>query len=214
MTVSESLSARSSIRAFKNDPIDRDTLLKILKNAAAAPSWANSQPWEIFVAEGEPLKKIKAGYAQSYANAVKAHPDQPIPSEWTAAAKKRQKGLRPDMVRDCGDAADQFGSLNQRMFDAPTVIFICMDKILTPWSMYDIGAYSQSLMLSALENGLGTIAAITTVLYPEVLRRGLNIPDNLMILIGIAIGTVDENNAMNKFRSARSPLEENVQFCD
>lgn len=213
MTVSEALNARRSMRAFKAAPVPREVLHRVLEDAAMAPSWANSQPWEIFVAEGETLKKIKAGYADSYADAVQAAPEVPRPMEWPEAAKARQKGLYPDMIRDCGDGAKQFGALNQKMFDAPCVIFVCMDKILTEWSLYDIGAWAQSFMLSAVENGLGTIPAITTVLYPEVLRKELKIPDHLKITIGIALGYVDEENAINNFRSARSPLDETVTFC-
>lgn len=215
MTVSQALTSRRSMRAFKPDSISRDIMLKVLKDASYAPSWANSQPWEVFVAEGETLKRIKAGYAECYAKAVQANPEISRPTEWSEAAKKRQQGLFPDMVRDCGDATQQFGALNQRMFDAPAVIFLAKDKLLNiPWSLYDIGAYSQSLMLSALENGLGTIPAVTTVLYPEVLRRELKLPDNLEIVIGIAIGYVEETNTINNFRSARSPIEETVRFCE
>jgi hypothetical protein len=34
------------------------------------------------------------------------------------------------------------------------------------------------------------------------------------VVIGIAVGYADTNNAINNFRSARSPLEETVRFCD
>jgi hypothetical protein len=160
------------------------------------------------------LKRIREGYADCYAKAVKTGAEVEMPKEWSEAAKKRQQGLFPDMVRDCGDDVNQFGKLNNVLFNAPAVIYICMDKLLSSWSLYDIGAYTQSLMLSAVENGLGTIPAITTVLYPEVLRKELKIPDNLKITIGIAIGYVDETNKINNFRSARSPIEETVRFCE
>jgi nitroreductase len=214
MTVSEALKSRRSMRAYLPKPVEREKMLEILEAAVYTPSWANSQPWEVFVAEGETLKRIKAGYADCYTKAVKASPEIPFPHEWTEAAKNRTMGLRPDMVRDCGAAADQFGVLNQKMFDAPAVVFICKDKLLGNWSLYDIGAYTQSFMLAAYENGLGTIPAITTALYPEVLRRELLIPDNLEVVIGIAVGYTDDTNAINNFRSARSPLKETVRFCD
>ena len=214
MTVNEALLARHSMRAYKPESIPRDILVKVLKDAAQTPSWANSQPWEIIVAEGETLKRIKAGYADCYAKAVTANPELARPTEWSDAAKKRQQGLFPDMMRDCGDDVKQFGSLNQKMFDAPTVIYICMDKCLSTWSIYDIGAYTHSLMLSAVENGLDTIPAVTLVLYPEVLRKELDVPENLQIIIGIAIGYIDETNGINNFHSARSPIEENVKFCE
>ncbi len=214
MTINEALLNRRSMRAFKSDPVPRDVLVNVLKDAAYTPSWANSQPWEVFVAEGETLSRIKTAYNKCYADAVKADPELARPTEWTDAAKARMKGLRPDMLRDCGDAADQFGVLNQQMFGAPAVVFICMDKRLSPWSIFDIGAYSQSLMLSAISNGLGTIPAVNLVNYPKVLRKELKLPDNLQIIIGIAFGYVDDNNAINNFRSARSPIEENVTFCE
>jgi nitroreductase len=87
-----------------------------------------------------------------------------------------------------------------------------MDKVLSQWSLYDIGAYSQSFMLAAVEQGLSTIPAITLAQYPKVLRRELNIPDNLIITIGIALGYADKDNKINNFHSSRSPLEETVHF--
>jgi nitroreductase len=89
-----------------------------------------------------------------------------------------------------------------------------MDKILSEWSLYDIGAYSQSLMLAALEHGVASIPAITMTLYPDVLRQELKIPDHLKITIGIALGYADKDNPINNFVSARSPLSETVRFLD
>ena len=183
-----------------------------MKTAARSPSWANSQPWEVFVATGDTLDRIKTGYKEKYANSVTVAPEVPRPTQWPESAKKRQVQLRPDMVRDCGEAADQFGLLNQTMFRASAVIYICMDKVLTDWSLYDIGAYSQSIMLAAVEQGLGTIPAITLMLYPDVLRRELKIPDNLKLTIGIAIGYTDTDHKINNFSSARSPIDETVHF--
>jgi nitroreductase len=116
------------------------------------------------------------------------------------------------MVRDCGEAADQFGALNQSFFNAPAVIYICMDKILSEWSLYDIGAYSQSLMLAAVEHGLGAIQAITLMLFPDILRSEMSIPENLKLTIGIAIGYVDKGHGVNNFVSARDPVSETVRF--
>ena len=212
MTVTEVIKERSSIRAYKPDTIDKALIMEILEIAARTPSWANSQPWTVYVASGESLANIKKSYLDNYANAVKTGTDIPRPTEWPAAARERTMGLRPDMLRDCEEAADSFGELNQRMFDAPTVIFLCLDKMYSHWSLYDLGAYAQSLCLLAQERGLSTIPAITSVQYPNAIRSELNIPDNLNIAIGIPIGYKDENNKINNFHSARSPLEETVSY--
>ena len=214
MNVTEAINGRHSTRAFLPKPVEKDKLDAILETAAQSPSWANSQPWEVFVASGETLQRIKDGFKQKYADKAQAAPETPRPKEWSQAAKLHQQQLRPDMVRYCGEAADQFGALNQAFFYAPAVIYVCMDKVLGEWSLYDIGAYSQSVMLAALEQGLGTIPAITLVLYPDVLREELKIPDNLKVTIGIAVGYADKEHKINNFLSSRSSVSETVRFFD
>lgn len=214
MNVIEAINMRHSTRAFLSKPVEKEKLNAVLEVAARTPSWANSQPWEVFVATGDTLNRIKNGYKQKYADKAIVAPETPRPAAWPQAAKKRLQQLHPDMVRDCGDAVEQFGTLNQSMFNAPAVIYVCMDKVLSEWSLYDIGAYSQSIMLAAIEHGLATIPAITLVLYPDVLRSELKIPDNLKLTIGIAIGYADKGNKINNFVSSRSPLSETVHFCD
>ncbi len=212
MNVIEALNSRHSARAFLSKPIEKEKLEAVLEAAVRAPSWANSQPWEVFIATGTTLERIKDGYQQKYSEKAAAAPETPRPAHWTQAALKRQQRLYPDMVRDCGDAVEQFGMLNQSLFNASAVIYICIDKVLSEWSLYDIGAFSQSIMLAATEHGLATIPAITLMLYPDVLRRELKIPDNLRLTIGIAIGYADRENKINNFISSRSPISETVRF--
>ncbi len=44
------------------------------------------------------------------------------------------------------------------------------------------------------------------VLYPEILRRTLSIPESKLILCGVAIG-YPEDAPVNRIRSDREPLE-------
>lgn len=212
MNVIEALNARHSTRAFLSKSIEEDKLKAILEAASRTPSWANSQPWEVYVATGGTLERIKNGYKQKYDGKMPAAPETPRPIQWSEGAKKHMRQLRPDMVHDCGDAVEQFGLLNQSMFNALAVIYVCMDKVLSEWSLYDIGAYSQSIMLVSIEHGLATIPAITLVLYPDVLRRELKIPDDRRLTIGIAIGYADKDNKINNFVSRRNPISETVHF--
>jgi nitroreductase len=214
MNVIEALNERHSIRAFLSKPVEKDKLDALLAVSVRTPSWANTQPWEILVATGGTLERIKEGYRQKYADKAPAVPETPRPVAWSEAAKERIQQLRPDMARACGDAVEQFATLNQTMFNAPAVVYVCMDKILSEWSLYDIGAYSQSFMLAALEQGLSTIPAITLTLYPDILRRELKIPDNLKITIGIAVGYADKENGINKFVSSRRLFKETVRFFE
>ena len=214
MNVIEAINERHSTRAFLSKPVEKEKLDAVLDASILAPSWANTQPWEVFVVTGATLERIREGYRQKYADKAPAVPETPRPVEWSEAAQKRIQQLRPDMARSCGDAVEQFAALNQAMFNAPVVVYICMDKILSEWSLYDIGAYSQTFMLAALEQGLSTIPAITLTLYPDILRRELKIPDNFKVTIGIAVGYADRENGINKFVSSRNPLKETVRFFE
>lgn len=213
--VIQALHERRSARAFLPKAVDRDELETILEAAVRAPSWGNSQPWEVFVARGDALARIREGYRERYERNAPAVSDIPHPSEWTEAIRERQKRLRPDMLRDCGEeATSQFVPLNQALFDAPVVVYLCMDRVLSEWSMYDLGAFSQSLMLAALDRGLSTIPAVMLVRYADVLRRELGIPDNLKVVMGIAVGYADGGNRINDYVSGRSPLSDTVRFSD
>jgi nitroreductase len=214
MNVTEAINGRHSIRAFLPKPVEKEKLDAVLAASVRAPSWANTQPWEIFVATGNTLEKIREGCRQKYAGKAPAAPETPRPVDWPEAEQKRIQQLRPDMERMCGASVEQFAALNQTMFKAPVVVYVCMDKTLSEWSLYDIGAYSQTFMLAALEEGLSTIPAITLTLYPDVLRRELKIPDNLKITIGIAVGYADRGNGINNFVSSRKPLDETIRLFE
>lgn len=206
MNVSEILQTRRSCRAFKPDPVDQDMLLAVLNDALRTPSWGNTQPWEIFVAGGEVLKEINQAYLANTKNHIPMSPDIPHPKSYPPAAKEHIKEFMAGVSLVAEDAVKLFGELNQKFFYAPAVIYLCMDKGLATWSMFDLGALSQSIMLAAAESGLATIPAVTLVHYPEILRNKLGIPDNFSIVIGIAIGYEDKHHPINKFKSARRPV--------
>jgi len=218
MNVTEALSTRRTIRAFKPDRIDRELLLTILEPALCAPSWANTQPWEIFVAAGEPLERLRKAYAENLRNCVPRNPDIAMPREWPAACRTRMETLKAERTealdQACKDAASipDLMQMNYKLFGAPAVVYLCMDRCLTPWSLFDLGAMSQSIMLSAEEQGVGSAVAVTLAAHPDLIRTELAIPDNFAIVIGIALGYPDPDSPQNKFRSTRRSVGEVVRF--
>ena len=53
MDLIEVVQNRRSIRAFLPDPVPRELVTKVVDLARWAPSWGNTQPWEVVVADGE-----------------------------------------------------------------------------------------------------------------------------------------------------------------
>ena len=92
------------------------------------------------------------------------------------------------------------------------MIYLCLDRSLTPWSMFDLGLLAQSIMLEAREYGLDSAPAVMLVAYPEIIRAELGIPENLSIVFGIALGHADGQSPQNKYRTPRRPIKEVVRF--
>ena len=205
------LNERRSIRAFLPKPVQQEKLDAILEAAGKTASWTNVQPWEVFVVTGRTLERIKNKFQEKHAQKAKSELEVPWPTKWSETAKARQGSFFADIEKDEA-VSSQFFKLNDLMFHAPAVIYICVDKTMSEWTLYDIGLYSQSIMLLATEHGLGTMPAVTLAQYPEVLRKELNIPENLKLTIGIAIGYIDGENPINSFRSSRVSIDETVRF--
>lgn len=218
MNVSEALNSRYTCRAFKPDPVGRETTLKILEAATRAPSWANTQPWEIFVAAGKVLDEIRQGYLDNYRKGINRNPDLPAPQRWPAALQKRIEELGAQRFEAMGiDREDTVArqvllEQNYRLFGSTAVMYLCMDRSLTPWSVFDMGSLAESIMLAAQEQGVDSAPAVMLVAYPDILRTALDIPDDLSIVLGVALGYGDPDHPQNRCRSPRRPLQEVVRL--
>lgn len=218
MNTIDVLNSRYCCRAFKPDPVSKETVLKILEAATRAPSWANTQPWEIYVATGEVLERLRQAYLKNLQEEVAPHPDLPRPQSWPPALQKRTEDLMAGRSELLGIARDDITGrktmmqTNYKFFGAPVVIYLCMDRALTPWSVFDLGSLSQSIMLAAKDNGLDTAVAVMLVAYPDLIRAHLEIPGYLSIIIGIALGSHDPNYPGNRFRSPRRSLSDVVHL--
>ncbi len=219
MHVAEALLSRRTVRAFRADRLDRGLLIRILEPALHAPSWANTQPWELFVAAGEPLERLRRGYAEKLRVCEPRNPDIAIPKQWSAACRSRMETLKAgrtelleQVCRMEGTSLPDLQQVNYAFFNAPVVVYLCMDRCLALWSLFDLGAISQSIMLSAEEQGVSSAVAVTLAAHPDLIRQELGVPENLSIVIGIALGRPDPESPQNRFHSQRRKLEETVTF--
>ncbi|MEN6351760.1 MAG: nitroreductase [Syntrophomonas sp.] len=218
MNVHEALIKRYTCRAFKPDPVSPDTIKEVLELANRTPSWGNTQPWQMYVAGGAVLDELRRESLDRFSRGIAGETDLPIPQEWPEAMKKRYIAVGKERFALLAQELDKDSIVqsimerNYAFFDAPVVIYLCMDRSLTPYSMYDLGALSQSIMLSAAERGLNTAPAIMLVQYPDIIRESLSIPENLAIVLGIALGYGDEGSIHNRFRTGRRPLAEVVSI--
>ncbi len=219
MDVSEALVTRRTVRAFLDRPVPRDTLEAILGDALHAPSWANTQPWEIFVAGGDVLERIRSVFVQRTVEKVPSNVDVAFPRGWTPECSARTKELTAGRAAVRGTTTDDpafhhgFLTANRRFFGAPCAVYLCMDRTLGEWSIFDLGGLCHGIALAAQEHGVESAIAINLVVYPDVVRAELGIPEELLVVIGIALGYVDGDDPEDGFRSTRRSLDNAVRFA-
>ena len=212
MDILEVISSRQSIRAFRPDPVPQSVLKEIMERSIWAPSWGNTQPWDFFVATGAKLADIKEGFAEKIGQtpAMEIARPEGFPDQYVS--RRRTLPVPPPQTKE-GQARVY------RNYGAPCVIYICTGRALyfqskgtNAWAIFDCGLVAENIMLLATNYGLGTVAQAQAVAYPDIVRKVLEIPDSLLVVLGIAIGYPDWDNQTNQRRSAREPAENVVRW--
>ena len=215
MDVIDAILARHSVRDFSSEPVPRETVMKILEAAIRSPSGGNSQPWEVFVASGATLERIRKVYqerSRSGARRPGGPPPQP-PQYQERMATIRNERLRLLGLDPADPASDRvFMEWGARLFGAPVIVVVCLDKALSSFRNLDIGLFTQTVCLAAQGYGIDSFIAGTLVSQPDVLRQELEIPEDLDIVIGIGLGYADPDSVINTYRSPRRSVNEVVRY--
>jgi nitroreductase len=216
----EALRTRKSIRAYKPDPISREIIEKILNIATRAPSGTNGQPWEFTVITGEDLRVVIQANVKCF-NSTWPNPDFHYQS-WPPGSiyKNRQVEIAKDIFKIMGIAREDKEKRMRWMergvcyFDAPVAIIISVDRSISGDTyLMDIGSVMQSICLTALNFGLGTCIEYQGVMYPDVLREIVKIPDSKRIIMSIALGYPDWDFPVNKVESPREQVHSITTWC-
>ena len=222
MKVSEALATRKTIRAFRPDPVPRETIENILALAARAPSGGNLQPWKVYVLLGEARDELIRRVAERRkTKALGEAPEYSIyPPALTEPYKTRRFRIGEAMYATMGIPREDkvarlnFFSGNWEFFGAPAGLIITIDRQMQQGQWADVGMFLQSIMLLAREHGLDTCPQEAWAVWHRIIREFLDVPENEMVFCGMAIGYADENHPVNSLVSDRAPLEEFVRFCD
>lgn len=225
MDVIQAIKERKSIRAFKPDTVPLDLLREIMEVALRAPSWANTQPWEFAVAAGNKLKAIqdafvKRGVAPMQDSKSEVARPYEFPEPYISRIKSMQVKENRGRTSELTPEEMETRMMNNfRHYGASTCIyllagknFVYQDKGVNTWAMYDCGSVVQNVMLLATNYELGTIAQAMAVVYPDIIRKELSIPDDKLIALGIAIGYPDWNDPVNEDYRDREPLDNICKF--
>ena len=209
------LHTRYSCRAFLPEPLPRATIEAILVTAQRTASWCNAQPWQLTIASGATLERLRVALQSHMANAAPA-PDLPWPREYRGVYQERRRecgwGLYEALGIAKGDreASARQAAQNFTMFGAPHVAIVTSDEALGVYGAVDCGAYVSNFMLAAHSLGVGSIAQAALAAYPSVLREVLGIGEDRTVVCALSFGRADSAHPANGFRTTRAAVGDSV----
>ena len=218
--VDEAITSRRSVRAFLPDPVADDTIRDILTVAARAPSGTNMQPWKVYVTTGAVKTALSRAILDSGIRAEKAKWDEYryYPDQFFEPYLSRRRAVGYALYGHLGIGkrdVDQMRRQHDRnfvFFDAPVGMIFTIHRNLNQGSWIDHGMFLQSVMIAARGRGLHTCPQAAFAPYHNQIRPVLGIPDEEVVVCGMALGYEDTSKPENRLRTERAPLEEFVTF--
>ncbi|WP_326837373.1 nitroreductase [Amycolatopsis rhabdoformis] len=222
-TVVDALLTRRSVRAFLPTPVPRAEVERLLALASRSASNSNAQPWHVHVLTDEPKQRLTEALWRALDGegrvAETEYPFQPAPDDWEEPFRGRRKVFGERLYGETLgiEAHDAHGRLahhrrNYDFFGAPVGLVLTVSRSTLASALVDAGLFLQALMLVARHAGLDTCPQAAFIDFYPVLRRHLNIPDDQIVVCGLALGHADPGHRLSDFRTGREPVDTFTTF--
>jgi nitroreductase len=220
MKVDEAILSRRSIRAFTDQEVPKETIERIMEVSQRAPSGTNTQPWHAYVCMGEAKEAITRDVCALFDAGMgsKYEDHDYYPAVWKDVHRDRRRGVGWGLYGLLGiEKGDREGAMRQAkrnyaFFDAPVGLFFTVDAYLGKGSWFDAGLYMQTVMLAARGEGLHTCPQAAWITFQDPIFKHLNIPDDQVLLSGMALGYEDTSAIENTLVSEREDVSNVVTY--
>ncbi|MEV4314087.1 nitroreductase [Actinocrispum sp. NPDC049592] len=220
-TIEDALLTRRSCRAFLPTPVPRSQVEQLLALAARSASNSNSQPWQVHVLTGAAKRALAEDLLCAYETGHRAaeFEYQPCADEWPEPFRSRRRRFGDSLYGDTlGIAADDVAGRaghhrrNYDFFGAPVGIILTVSRGPLQGALVDAGLFLQALMLAARGSGLHTCAQASLIDFHPVLRRHVSVPDDHVIVCGVALGHADGSHRLSTLQTSREPVSSFATF--
>lgn len=221
-SVVSAIESRFSCRAFAPDKqVARQQVDEILRVASCAASSTNTQPWKVYVLQGDRRDELVAKVCAAH-DTTQADPslaadygevDGYYPAQWVSPYIDRRRdngwGLYGAVGIEKGekDKMHAQAQRNYRFFDAPVGLMFTIDRVMGRGSLIDYGMFLQTLMLAARALGLHTCPQAAWNNYAKIVMPFIGASSDEMLVCGMALGYADETAPVNTYRTPRETLE-------
>jgi nitroreductase len=217
--VDAAITSRRSIRGFLPTPVPEQVVRDVLAIASRAPSMTNTQPWRVHVLTGPARDRLCAEIQAAHAAGKEPAPGYVYyPAEWPPLALERRRqvgwalyGLLGIAKGDRAATAAQHRK-NFDFFGAPVGMIFTLDRRLGQGSWLDLGMFLQNIMVAARGRGLDTCPQAAFMPWHGIIRRHLPIPEEEIVVCGMALGHADPAEPANALHAPRATVEEFASF--
>ena len=220
METMENIKSRRSYRAFKPDPIPEEIMQEIIEAAGNSPTYMSTQPWEVAVVTGKKKDQLADKLLTLAKTNAPTSPDIPTPPPWPEEMdrRKNEHGARRlktiGVERDDKEGREALRLMNYDFYGAPCTVFLYMDGSLEEWSVFDMGLFTQTLLLAAHTKGIGSVIQASVTQYATEIKQFLGINQDKKLLICIPMGYPDPDALINNYRSIKKKPEEFVTWYE
>ena len=220
-TLEEAILSRRSLRAFKPDPVPRETVERILALASRAPSGTNIQPWHVYVVAGEARDRLTRAMHEEYLRHGEdgwKREFEYYPTKWRDPYLARRRKIGWDLYGLLGiakgdrDRTHHQHARNYLFFDAPVGLVVTLERDLPVGAWLDTGMFLQNVMLAARAFGLDTCPQAAIGSAHTVLRRELGIPQAEVVVCGMSLGYARADAVENTLVTGREPVAGFAKF--
>ncbi len=218
MKTLENIKSRQSYRAFKPDPIPKEVMREVIEAASNSPTYMSTQPWEMAVVTGPKKEELSAKLLKLAKTQAPANPDVPAPPPWPEEMdrRKHEHGARRlktiGVEREDKEGREALRLMNFEFYGAPCAVFLYIDGSLGEWSIYDMGLFTQTLLLAAHAKGIGSVIQAAVTNYAPEIKDFLGIEAHKKLLVCIPMGYPDPDALLNTYRSIKKKPEEYVTW--
>jgi len=171
------MSTASTVRRYRDEPVDDDTLERCLRAASWAPSGANQQPWRFVVLRSDEARAVVTAAAHQAWASLKEFYQVAMPEKDADDPKSR-------VLRAMAEHMQLGGA-------APVLVLFCLHPQAGASDLQQGGSVFpavQNLLLAARSQGLGAAITLWHGLCEDRLRALIGIPDDWLIATLVTMG--------------------------
>jgi len=221
VSVDAAITSRMSARAFLPQAVPRATLEHLLQVASRAPSGTNTQPWKVYVLQGQRRDTLVDKVCAAH-DALRADPSLATeyreeydyyPEKWVSPYidRRRENGWSLygllGITKGDKDKMHAQHQRNFRFFDAPVGLMFTLDRVMGRGSLVDYGMFLQNIMVAARGHGLHTCPQAAWNGFAKIILPHIGAGDSEMLVCGMALGYADPADKVNGFHTPRETVE-------